>query len=322
MASTSGSQFPLNKASFKTLVDLCPDAIIAINRKGVITIFNEAAEHLTGWQADKILNRLHVTELYHPPETARLVKKLIYHPDKDVVGQVKNVEVRLKTRDGQLVPIMLSAVALHENDQEVGSVGFFHDLTRTKELERISITDDLTGLHNRHHFYTVLAEELERSTRYDRPLTLIYMDLDNFKTFNDQCGHNQGDNMLRLVGHCARQLLRTQDTAFRLGGDEFGLLLVETDLASGALVAERFRQAFNDQWFQSMTVAGNDVGPISISIGLAQYHHRGPNGEPGEDADNLVMRADMAMYEGKRKGGNQVVNAKPPPDKSREPHDP
>lgn len=301
--------FPFKRDYFKTLVNACPDAIIGINRKGDITIFNEAAEKMTGWQSDEVIHRMHVTDLYHPPEIARKVKKVIYLADEDGVGQTRNIEVTMKTREGKLVPIMLSAVVLIENDVEVGSVGFFHDLTRTKQLEEISITDDLTGLHNRHHFHSVLAKEMERSTRYQRPLTLVYLDLDNFKPFNDNFGHNQGDKILRLVGQCARQLLRTQDDAFRLGGDEFALLLVETDLRSGALVAERFRQAFNDQWFKAVSSTGKQLGPISISIGVAQFHSKKDNGDPGENADNLVMRADMAMYEGKRAGGDQVVKA-------------
>ncbi len=311
MVEKDASHFTFSNAYFETLVGACPDAIIGINRKGNITIFNEAAELLTGWKAEEVLNRMHVTRLYHPPESARLVKKEIYRAGKDGVGKAKNIEVSMKTREGHIVPIMLSAVVLRENDTEVGSVGFFHDLTHTKKLEEISITDDLTGLHNRHHFHSALAKEMERSTRYQRPLTLIYLDLDNCKPFNDNFGHNQGDKILRLVGKCAQQLLRTQDDAFRLGGDEFALLLVETDLPSGTLVAERFRQSFNAQWFETMSTAGKKLGPISISIGVAQYYSKDTKGDPGENADNLVMRADMAMYEAKRNGGDRVVKAGP-----------
>jgi diguanylate cyclase (GGDEF)-like protein/PAS domain S-box-containing protein len=305
------SPIHLNKDFCEALVGLCPDAIIGIDRKGRITIFNEAAEELTGYTAAEVVNTLHVTQLYHPPETARQIKKLIYRPDRDGVGRARNIEVTLKTRKGQLVPILVSAAVLFDNDTEVGSLGYFHDLTHTKHLEEISITDNLTGLHNRHNFHSVLAKELERSTRYHRPLTLVYLDLDNFKPFNDNFGHSLGDNILRLVGKCTRQLLRTQDDAFRLGGDEFALLLVETDLDSGTLVAERFRQAFNEQWSRAMSATAKHTGPISISIGLAQYNFRNDRDEPGENADNLLMRADMAMYEAKRAGGNRVVRAGP-----------
>ena len=131
MAESETCHFTLSKDYFETLVGACPDAIIGINRKGDITIFNEAAEKLTGWKTDEVLNRMHVTHLYHPPETARKVKKEIYRADQDGIGKAKNIEVTMVTREGQLVPIMLSAVVLMEREKEVGSVGFFHDLTRT-----------------------------------------------------------------------------------------------------------------------------------------------------------------------------------------------
>ncbi len=305
--------FVLKEDYFKRIVGLCPDAIIGINRQGVVTIFNEAAENLTGWKSDEVLGKMKVSQFYHPTSQARLVKKLMYNPDSSGVGQVKNVEVAVNTRDGNTVPIMLSAVVLQEDGVEVGSVGFFHDLTRTRQLEQISITDDLTGLHNRYHFHSVLAAELERSLRYSRPLTLLYMDIDGFKPFNDKFGHIEGDNVLRLVGKCARQLLRTQDDAFRLGGDEFALLLVETDLEAGALVAARFHKAFDKQWLKTMSARGKAfVAPVSLSLGVAEYHTEHGMGLPVESADNLVKRADMAMYAAKRSEGDHcVVKASP-----------
>ena len=300
----------LEKDYFESLVALSPDAIIGINRQGMVTLFNEAAENLTGWRMNAVLNKMHVTNLYDTPERARKVKKMIYRPEYGGVGRLKNMEVALKTREGRTVPIMLSAIVFIKQGREIGSVGFFHDLTRTKQLEEISITDELTGLHNRHHFYAVLAKELERSIRYNRPLTLLYLDLDNFKPFNDHFGHAQGDDILRLVGKCATNLLRIQDDAFRLGGDEFALLLVETDLDAGVLVADRFRKSFNEQWFKIISSKGKKLSPVSLSLGVAQYRNDDENGNKRENADNLVKRADMAMYEAKRAGGDRVVKAK------------
>lgn len=306
------SDFILKEDFFERIVGLCPDAIIGINRQGVVTIFNEAAENMTGWKREEVLGKMMVTRFYHPPVLARVVKKMMYSPERSGVGQVKNMEVTVTTRDGHTVPIMLSAVLLFENGVEVGSVGFFHDLTRTRQLEEISITDDLTGLHNRHHFQSVLESELERSLRYNRPLTLLYVDIDDFKPFNDKFGHIEGDQVLRLVGKCARQLLRTQDDAFRLGGDEFALLLVETDLESGVRVAERFHKSFNEQWFKTMTARGKGYEPISLSLGVAEYHNQHGMGLPIESADDFVGRADMAMYAAKRTGGANRVGKAPP----------
>lgn len=309
MTDFSITHVAFKQANFQILVDLCPDAIIGINRQGLVTIFNEAAEIITGWPAAEVVGKLHVTQLYHPPQLARQVKKAIYSTSDESVGRVRNMEVTIKTRTGSEIPVLLSAVVLEEDGVEVGSVGYFHDLTRTKKLERISITDTLTGLYNRYHFHTVLDRELGRSERYHRALTLVYLDLDKFKPFNDTFGHPEGDNVLRLVGRCCRQILRTQDPGFRIGGDEFALLLVETDLEGGYLVAERFRHSFNKQWLQNISDKNQKLPPISLSMGVAQHNQEQlPNGE-NENADNLIRRADMAMYEAKRAGGNRVVTA-------------
>ena len=299
----------LDRAYFEALVAFCPDAIIGINRKGIVTLFNEAAENLTGWHCLEVLNKLHVTQLYYPPELARHIKKMIYLPNLGGPGRLKNLEVTLKTKENRTIPILLSAMVLIKKGKEIGSIGFFHDLTRTKHLEEISISDDLTGLHNRYHFYSVLAKEMDRSVRYSRPLSLVYLDLDNFKPFNDNYGHAQGDAILRLVGNCARQLLRVQDTAFRVGGDELALVLIETDLDGARQVADRLRAAFNEQWRTVMSVKDLKLNPVSLSIGVAQYHLEEKDNLPSEDVDNFVKRADMAMYQAKRAGGNCVVKA-------------
>jgi diguanylate cyclase (GGDEF)-like protein/PAS domain S-box-containing protein len=301
--------FKFNENFFKALIGHCPDAIIGADRTGIITIFNQAAEMMTGWTAQEAVGKMHVSELYHPPVLARLVKKNIYEADKDGAGCVRNLEVTIKTKHGRIVPIMLSAVLLKDEDQEVGSVGFFHDLTHTKKLERISITDNLTGLYNRYYFHSILTLELSRSERYTRPLTLVYFDLDRFKPYNDCFGHQRGDHVLRLVGLCCRQILRTQDYAFRVGGDEFSLLLVETELTDGVQVAERFRKSFNTQWWQSMPVVGHKLKPITLSLGAAEYQRGCDTDDPGEAAEYLIKRADMAMYEAKRAGGDRTVRA-------------
>ncbi len=303
------SGFTLREAFFESLVGICPDPIIGIDRGGTVTLFNEAAQNLTGWKSGEVLGRMRVTRLYQPPEMARQVKKIMHGPEKGGIGRVRNLEVKLVNREGKSVPILLSAVILAEDGVEVGSVGFFHDLTRTRQLEALSITDSLTGLYNRHHFHSTMAKEISRCTRFRHPLSLVLFDLDNFKPFNDNFGHLEGDNILRLVGRCARELIRSQDHAFRLGGDEFALLLVETDLESGALVAERFRLAFNDQWFEAMSTTGKELRPVSMSLGLAEFKQADDLGDTGENADNLIMRADMAMYEAKRRGGDRVVKA-------------
>ncbi|MBU1155659.1 MAG: sensor domain-containing diguanylate cyclase [Proteobacteria bacterium] len=289
------------------LVQLCPDGIIGVNREGTIIIFNEAAERLFKRDDQEVLGKLHITDIYQPPDVARQIKKLLYDQEHGGKGRLDEVEVEVVNAAGENVPIRLSAALLVENGQEVGSVGFFHDMTARKELEdellRRSITDSLTGLFNRRHFHETMSHEVQRSQRYQRPLTLAMLDLDSFKPFNDTYGHHEGDNILRLVSDTMRSSLRQLDHAFRLGGDEFAFVLVETDLDQGLLAVERFRDAFNQAWPSKMGYLGGKLPPVTLSIGLARLGD-------GEKPDKLTMRADLAMYEAKKNGGNRAVKAR------------
>jgi len=145
-------------------------------------------------------------------------------------------------------------------------------------------------------------EAMARFARYKRPLSMAVFDLDNFKPFNDTYGHQEGDNILRLVTECTRSVFRQTDHTFRLGGDEFAVLLVETDLAKAGQVMERFKAHFTEEWSLKMEYLGRTLRPVTMSIGVAQL-------AVGEKADKFQLRADLAMYEAKSAGGNRVVLA-------------
>lgn len=160
----------------------------------------------------------------------------------------------------------------------------------------LSIIDDLTGLYNFRHFYFQLRIELDRSNRYDQPLTLLMLDLDDFKVFNDTYGHVEGDQVLRRLGQVARRCIRETDFAYRYGGEEFAVILPVTTKENGAIIAERIRTEFRQEVFSPMP--GQDVS-VTVSIGLAQYR-------PKEDLKIFVHRVDQFMYRGKRDGKDRV----------------
>ncbi|MEW5914031.1 MAG: sensor domain-containing diguanylate cyclase [Thermodesulfobacteriota bacterium] len=294
------------KEFLEELIQLCPDGIIGVDRAGTVIIFNQAAENLTGLNSKNILGKASITEVYQPAELAREIKRKLYSQEHGGVGRLDGIEVYVKGAGDRKVPIRLSGTILSKDGREIGSVGFFHDLTVQKQLEeelrKHSITDSLTGIYNRRHFHEVLSEEVERSLRYGRPLSLAAFDLDHFKPFNDTYGHQEGDNILRLVGECMRSTLRSLDRAFRVGGDEFAFIMVETDLAQATLALERFRTAFNQMWPRRMSYLQSSLPPVSMSIGVAQLLK-------DEKPDKLLLRADLAMYEAKKDGGNRTVRA-------------
>jgi two-component system cell cycle response regulator len=165
------------------------------------------------------------------------------------------------------------------------------------KLKRLSITDGLTNLFNSRHFYNQLKAEIERTTRYQRTLSLLLLDIDQFKEYNDSYGHLEGDKVLVRLGQVIRSCLRKMDSAYRYGGEEFTVILPETEGEEAATVAERIRSAVeNEKFYPEDSV---QTVSISISVGVTEY-------SPNEDTAIFVQRADKAMYLSKQSGRNRV----------------
>lgn len=165
-----------------------------------------------------------------------------------------------------------------------------------QRYRELSIIDDLTQLYNSRHFYFQLKIELDRSNRYEQPLTLLLLDLDNFKLFNDAYGHIEGDQVLMRLGQVLKKCLRETDFAYRYGGEEFTILLPMTTRAEGAVTAERIRTEFKKETFSP---ASDQEVHVTASIGLAQYKSQ-------EEMKVFVRRVDQLMYQGKKDGKDRV----------------
>ena len=167
--------------------------------------------------------------------------------------------------------------------------------------EHLAITDSLTGLFNRRHFFDLARRELIRSLRFGHPLTLVLVDIDHFKLVNDTYGHIAGDEVLVLEAGLIRASLREGDVVGRYGGEEFVILMPETGVESARLVAERLRESIASQRMDT------EKGPISvtISIGIAESGMSGP-GE-GLTLDALLSRTDQALYNAKKAGRNRIA---------------
>jgi len=164
-------------------------------------------------------------------------------------------------------------------------------------LQEQSLTDELTGVANRRAFLEDAAREIERSRRYRHELSLAYLDIDGFKAVNDRLGHAVGDRVLAALASLARATARSVDTVARIGGDEFVILLPETDARDALPLAERLREACS-------RAAGAGTVRITCSVGLVTFVR------PPNDVEELLTTADALMYEAKAAGGDRVRHAR------------
>ena len=167
---------------------------------------------------------------------------------------------------------------------------------RLSRAEIDAITDALTGLYNHRYLHERLSEELHRARDLQRPLSVLFCDLDHFKGYNDSNGHSAGDAVLREVAHLIEQSVRNMDVAGRYGGEEFVVLLVETERETALAVAERIRERIRAAGFTANGV------PLTVSIGVAGYP------DDADRREDLLNKADWAMYLAKRRGRDQVAS--------------
>jgi len=170
---------------------------------------------------------------------------------------------------------------------------------KTEELKRISITDPLTGLLNRRYFQERLTEEIERSRRHRIPVSLMMVDIDNFKAFNDHYGHPGGDEILILLGQALRNYIRAIDVAARYGGEEFTIILPQTNKEDARIIAERVCKEIERN--ETLQKKHSDLMRLTVSIGLATFP------DDAETFEELIRNADRALYQAKLQGKNRVV---------------
>jgi diguanylate cyclase (GGDEF)-like protein len=272
-----------------TLQDLRVDA-------GIINSFVDLLDQPKPTVLDDLAGLLKAT-LDHLPEgaIADLLKALEFSPDTLIIHLPLLFEGRL------LGMLWLWGENLSEQDIQAMSV-FANQVAVAlenarlfAEVRRLAITDDLTRLYNRRHTYELARIEFNRARRYKRSISAIMIDIDHFKRVNDQFGHPGGDEVLRFTAEKMRLCLRDADILGRYGGEEFLIVLPETDSAGAIAVAERIRE----------TIAGASIptekgeAAITLSLGVAAYN------ETTHDLETLIARADQALYVSKYKGRNR-----------------
>ena len=210
-------------------------------------------------------------------------------------GQVELEEISSAINKGLVHKFLLKP---WENDQLIVQMLEAYQL---HNIQTESLTDPLTGLHNHRFFQDSLKQKIKDSDAEGKPFSLVMMDVDHFKTFNDQFGHLEGDRLLKSVSTLLQSSLPADFELCRYGGEEFGLIVPGKNLTEAMSVAEGLRGLFTEK---SVFSLGTKPVYVTLSFGVSTYpvHGQSPSG--------LILAADKALYEAKRKGRNQVVAAK------------
>lgn len=325
-ASLSEAMTFLEAAShrFSELFQGLPIACFTYDAEGRIYEWNRACEKLYGLRAGQVMERT-VQDIFCSSECAQ--------PLQDIVSRVfagerfEGLEWQQRRADGTTLHLLYNTFPLHSpNGAITGAISASIDITERKraeqqiaeqllqiqqhraeleiqkakleaanaQLEALAITDGLTGLKNHRHFREMLDRSFTHTLRYRTPLSLVLLDVDHFKQYNDSFGHPAGDEVLRTVAYLLRNSARTADLAARYGGEEFVLLLPETDYAGSLQSAERLRCLIASQSWPLRAVTAS-FGVTTFSPALTK-------------ASEMIDEADRALYHSKTQGRNRVTH--------------
>ena len=278
----------LNNIDAHIYVKDCERTFLYVNNR-VAKLFGNNAENIIGKKDTEIL----------PKEVA----EHFYQSDKQVFSTNKKqvIEETTESDDGETCHYISTKVPFNRPDKLPALIGFSTDVTELfnlkEEFKKRANTDPLTNLYNRRFFTKQAGREYQRAKRYSLSMTLMSIDIDHFKSINDQYGHPAGDQVLIKVAKQLQENLRQTDILARIGGEEFSILLPETSSQSAMIFAERIRENQS-----KLTITGDWQGSItlSVSIGISSFL------SSDVAFDDLFSRADKALYQAKNSGRNKV----------------
>ncbi|MGD0278424.1 MAG: diguanylate cyclase [Smithella sp.] len=289
---------------YRALVENASDIVLRTDNKGYFTFANISMIRMTGYEEEEIIGKHYLTMVRQDMREAAL--KFF---GRQFVKGIQNSysEYSVIKKDGGEIWVGQNTQLIIEDGNIIGFQAVSRDITERKRLEKelkeseeryreLSIIDDLTQLYNSRHFYDQLEMEIDRLERHEYPLTLLLLDLDDFKIFNDTYGHIEGDHVLFRLGQLIKRCLRKEASAYRYGGEEFTIILPMTTKDEGIVTAERIREEFKKENFSPLP--DKNVN-LTVSIGLAQYKKQ-------EDMRVFVSRVDHLMYRGKKNGKDRT----------------
>lgn len=301
-----------SETRYRDLLENIGDLVHSVNAEGQILYTNRAWRETLGYSPDE-LRTLSIFQVIHPDDHPRYRQKLQRVMRGENLGQI---EWRFMTSTGQTLIVEGNSNCRFIDGQPAATRSIFRDITCRREhesqldsycqrledanrqLKLLATTDALTGLQNRRAFQERLVEEVDRAQRYEYQVSLLLLDVDHFKQFNDSFGHLIGDEVLKRVSRILEANARVSDYVARFGGEEFAIILPNTDSAGALALAERFREAIAFEPFPARR--------ITASLGVATLSPEFPLTGDVADCLALIKSADEALYLSKLRGRNQV----------------
>jgi diguanylate cyclase (GGDEF)-like protein/PAS domain S-box-containing protein len=279
---------------YRSLVENINDVFYILDNTGNVTYVSPVVERLSKYKVSDLVGKSFIP-LVHPDDLPALMESF----NRLVSGQIEPSEFRIVDKDGRIIFVRTSSRPLYENGQVVGITALITDITERKQmeqkLEQMATHDFLTGLPNRVLLtdrFTIAAALADRNKAR---LAVMSLDLDKFKSINDTLGHAAGDQVLKTISSRLKAIIRSSDTVARVGGDEFVLIMMETNHKEDATtIAQRILDSFREP----LIIDGHNV-TVSTSIGVANYP------EDAQDMETLIKKSDAAMYYSKGHGRNQ-----------------
>jgi diguanylate cyclase (GGDEF)-like protein/PAS domain S-box-containing protein len=264
--------------------------------EGKITSVSKAFCEVSGYSKEELIGSTHKLVRHDdiPDEIYRELWDTI-KAKKTWRGEFKN-----QKKSGEIYWVEAIIEPLIQEDKVVGYTSIRHNITNKKKVEYLSITDELTQLYNRRHFNTIIEEELNRAKRRNDYISFLMLDIDYFKKYNDEYGHQKGDKILKEVSHVLKESSkRVSDFAFRIGGEEFALIFSSVEKENCLKFARSIKEEIENLKIENMNSEISNY--LTVSIGLICK-----KANEIKDSKELYKAADVALYEAKNSGRNQI----------------
>jgi diguanylate cyclase (GGDEF)-like protein/PAS domain S-box-containing protein len=290
-----------SELKYRTLVEQSLEGILIV-QNGLIKFANPTLLKNLNYVESELIGK-DILRFLYPDDRDILAKNLRKLSEHQFMDSSLELRMAHKNEEGIYMEVLLTHIQYEDNPAILVTLRNITERKKAEaELKRLVITDDLTGLFNQRYFYTQITKEIERSKRHNRHLSMIIIDIDLFKDFNDTYGHWEGDFVLKKIGEILLKHVRDIDMPFRYGGEEFTVILPETNHEDAIIVAERIRKAVAQNVFYPFTLDGQpDVVSKTVSIGITEFREQ-------DDMKSFIKRADNALYQAKKQGRNMLVH--------------